>query len=165
MSQFLTDTQQYFEQVDQPLLQLPPVVHKAASSREALPEVSSASNEQLQLLLEQALSETRSRWARSQNQLWDFETSAEWAWKQCRDVAEPVFRTIPEAPDGSRVDEMASLCTRLASEAERWRIKYRDSTQEATILLADSFEEFRTADDRLKEVEPAVAAHKAVLDN
>lgn len=61
---------------------------------------------------------------------------------------------------------MATLCTRLASEADTWKTKCsQDSTQEATLLLADSFEEFRSADERLKEVEPAVAAHKAVLDN
>ena len=60
---------------------------------------------------------------------------------------------------------MATLCTRLAREAERWRIQYRDSTQEATALLVDSFEAFRMADERLKEVEPAVVAHKGVLDH
>ena len=61
---------------------------------------------------------------------------------------------------------MASLCTRLASEASRWRAQCsRDSAQEATLLLADSFADFRSADARLKEVEPVVAAHKATLDN
>ena len=61
---------------------------------------------------------------------------------------------------------MASLCTRLASEAERWKAQCsRDSAQEATLLLADSFADFQSTDDQLQEVEPVVAAHKAILDN
>jgi len=162
-TQFLTDTQRSPDQVDQPS---PQIEHKAASSREALFDVCSTTNEQLQILLEQALAETQNRWVRSQNQVWHIETSVERAWKQCREAVEPVFGPVPDEPSSRWVDEMASLCTRLASEVEKWKTQCsRDSTQEATILLANSFAELRSAEDRLKEVEPALAAHKAVLDN
>lgn len=93
------------------------------------------------------------------------ETFVERAWKQCRDAAEPVFGSIPEVPGSSRVDEIASLCTRIASKAERWKTQCQDSAQEATLLLAKSFADFRSVDDRLREVEPAITAHKAMLDN
>ena len=62
--------------------------------------------------------------------------------------------------------ELENLCTRLASEANKWKSKFsHDSIQETTLVLADSFQDFRTADLKLQEVEPKVSTHAAVLDN
>lgn len=164
-STFLTDTQQPAEPASQVPIKLLTYGHQATSSIEAVSDVSSASNAQLRILLAQAVTETQSRWAQAQNQAWGLGTSVERAWKQCQEAAEPVFGSIPKVSENNRIEEMANLCTRLGREAEHWRVQYRNSTQEATTLLVDSFEAFRMADDRLKEVKPVVVAHKGVLDH
>jgi len=117
-------------------------------------------------MLEQALAETQSRWIRSQKVIKNIETSLEQVWHKCKAVAEPVLGSV-EAPPTSYLEvELENLCTRLAIEANKWKTKCsRDSIQKTTLVLADSFQDFRTADSKLQEVEPTMSAHKTVLDN
>lgn len=87
-------------------------------------------------------------------------------WNKCKEAAKLVLGPLPDEPGSRLGDELATLCTRLASEADRWKTKCsHDSAQEATLLLADNFQEFWSVDVKLREFEPFVAAHKVVLDN
>lgn len=66
---------------------------------------------------------------------------------------EPILGTVEVSPKSSLKEELENLCTRLASEADRWKTKCsRDSFQETILVLADSFQEFRMADLKLQEV-------------
>ena len=85
-------------------------------------------------------------------------------WKKCKEAT--VLGPIQVDPTCCLEDELALLCTWLASEVDKWKTKCScDSAQETTLILFDSFQEFRLADVKLREVEPTVATHKAILDN
>ena len=94
-------------------------------------------------MLEQALVETQSRWIKSQKVFKIIETLMEQVWTKCKAVAEPVLGKIKVAPTSCIEDELENLCTRLASEANKWKTKCsHDCIQETTLVLADNFQEF-----------------------
>lgn len=86
MTIFLTDTQHSPGQVDWSSPRIPKIEHKATSSSEVPSDLSAASDDQLQTLLEQAFTEAQNRWVYSQLQIQHIETSVERVWKQCREA-------------------------------------------------------------------------------
>ena len=103
---------------------------------------------------------------RSHKTLKNVEISLGQLWLKCKAIAEPVLGTVEVSSKSYLDDELEKLCTRLVGEANRWKAKCsQDSLQETTLVLADSFREFRTADLELQEVEPKVSTHAEVLDN
>ena len=85
---------------------------------------------------------------------------------KCKEIVEPILGTIEVQSTSFLEEELEKLCTKLVKEAIKWKTKCsRDSHQETSLILADSFRDLISFDLELQEVESMVSTHAAVLDN